>query len=308
MLGTCTLPMECVTLSLGEGGVGLCGLYRRRSPVHRVDATSTTTFDRMVRPKKFLGQHFLKDRNIARKIVDALPPDGQIPVLEIGPGTGVLTEFLIERKDNLKVIEVDHESVEFLQNRFPALRPDIIYGDFLEVEIDTLIKGPFSVIGNFPYNISSQIFFKVLDLRTQVDQVVCMLQKEVARRITARHGNKTYGILSVLLQAYYDIEYLFEVPPGVFHPPPKVTSAVIRLSRNQRQRLDCDEALFKRLVKQGFQNRRKTLRNALKNLNLPAAVYQLDIMNKRAEQLSVEQFVTLTSDVEKQSQGFEKQG
>ena len=156
--------------------------------------------------------------------MDALPHDGQIPVLEIGPGTGVLTEFLVERKDNLKLVEVDHESVEFLQKRFPALGPDIIHGDFLELEIATIIRGPFNIIGNFPYNISSQIFFKVLDVRAQVVQVVCMLQKEVAKRISAGHGNKTYGILSVLLQAYYDIEYLFEVPPGVFHPPPKVST------------------------------------------------------------------------------------
>jgi 16S rRNA (adenine1518-N6/adenine1519-N6)-dimethyltransferase len=261
-----------------------------------------TTFGRMVRPKKYLGQHFLKDRNIARKIVDALEVAEGVAVVEIGPGTGVLTGMLIDRKLNLKLIEVDMESVEYLKANFPPGVMDIIHGDFLEIDMEGIVKGPFSVIGNFPYNISSQIFFKVLDLRNQVGQVVCMLQKEVAKRITARHGNKTYGILSVLLQAYYDMEYLFEVPPGVFNPPPKVTSAVIRLKRNSRAHLTCDEQLFRRLVKQGFQNRRKTLRNALKNLNLAAAAYQLDVMNKRAEQLSVDQFITLTSDVEK----FEK--
>jgi len=270
-------------------------------------AASAPTFGNMVRPKKHLGQHFLKDRNIARKIVDALVAGQSVPVVEIGPGTGVLTELLIDRKVPLKLVELDKESVDFLKSNFPAVGPDIVHGDFLELELDAIVPGHFAVIGNFPYNISSQIFFKVLDLRNQVDEVVCMLQKEVAKRLAARHGNKTYGILSVLLQAYYNIEYLFEVPAGVFHPPPKVTSAVIRLTRNTRQRLACDETLFRRLVKQGFQNRRKTLRNALKNLNLPAAVYQLDIMDKRAEQLSVEQFITLTSDVEKESAGYEKQ-
>jgi|SRR5688572_32920372 len=268
---------------------------------------STCTFGNMVRPKKFLGQHFLRDRNIARKIVDALHNDPEIPVLEIGPGTGVLTEFLIERKSDLKMVEVDSESVEYLRNHFPGTAAKIIHGDFLELELTDHFDGRFAVIGNFPYNISSQIFFKILDMRNHVEEVVCMLQKEVAKRIAARHGNKIYGILSVLLQAYYEIEYLFEVPPGVFHPPPKVTSAVVRLKRNKVQRLKCDEQLFRRLVKQGFQNRRKTLRNALKNLNLPAAVYQLDVMSKRAEQLSVEQFIALTSDVEKQSSAVQKQ-
>lgn len=262
----------------------------------------------MVRPKKSLGQHFLKDKNIARKIVDALHAEPRAAVLEIGPGTGVLTELLAARKLDLRLVEVDAESVAFLKTNFPLLGPAIVHGDFLELDIAGLFPGHFAVIGNFPYNISSQIFFRVLDVRNQVDQVVCMLQKEVAKRLVARHGNKTYGILSVLLQAYYDMEYLFEVSPGVFHPPPKVTSAVIRLTRNKRPHLGCDEILFRRLVKQGFQNRRKTLRNALKNLNLPAAVYQLDVMNKRAEQLSVEQFIKLTSDVEKQSEGAEKQG
>lgn len=255
----------------------------------------------MVRPKKFLGQHFLKDRNIAKKIVDALEvPDGH-PVLEIGPGTGVLTELLLEKGVNLRVIEIDRESVAHLKEHYPALIDKIVEGDFLEADLD-ILGARCAIIGNFPYNISSQIFFRVLDMRNQVDQVVCMLQKEVAKRLVATHGNKTYGILSVLLQAYYNIKYLFDVPAGVFLPPPKVTSGVIRLIRNNRPRLDCDEAMFVRLIKQGFQNRRKTLRNALKNLNLPASVYRLTVMDRRAEQLSVDDFINLTRQIEKEGQ------
>lgn len=249
----------------------------------------------MVRPKKHLGQHFLKDRNIAAKIVDALQSD-DIPVLEIGPGTGVLTELLVKKDLNFSVIEVDKESIEYLHQQYPSLK--IIEGDFLEHEI----HGNLAIIGNFPYNISSQIFFHVLDARQYVKEVVCMIQKEVADRIASRHGNKTYGILSVLLQAYYDIEYLFKVPPGVFHPPPKVNSAVIRLRRNNVAKLSCDEAMFKKIIKQGFQNRRKTLRNALKNLNLPGPVYALPIMDKRAEQLSVNDFVLLTQTIEREGE------
>lgn len=257
----------------------------------------------MVRPKKFLGQHFLKDTNVARKIVDALDvPDGS-SVLEIGPGTGVLTTLLVAKPLNLKLIEIDFESVAYLKEHFATMKDRVIEGDFLEIDPGSFFDGRFSVIGNFPYNISSQIFFRLLDVRNQVDQVVCMLQKEVADRLAASEGNKTYGILSVLLQAFFDIEYLFKVPPGVFHPPPKVMSAVIRLKRNQRTHLPCDEKLFQRLVKQGFQNRRKTLRNALKNLNLPASVYQLPVMDKRAEQLTVENFISLTQETERASEG-----
>lgn len=257
--------------------------------------------NRMVRPKKFLGQHFLKDRNIARKIVDALEVPNDYPVLEIGPGTGVLTELLLAREIDLKVVEIDTESVRHLKEHYPALENRVIEGDFLELDLGEL-SGHFAIIGNFPYNISSQIFFRILEMRNQVQQVVCMLQKEVAKRLVARHGSKTYGILSVLLQAYYELKYLFDVPPGVFLPPPKVTSGVIRLLRNERQHLGCDEERFVRIVKQGFQNRRKTLRNALKNLNLPAAVYQLDVMDKRAEQLSVDDFINLTNQIEKEGQ------
>jgi len=258
-----------------------------------------------VRAKKFLGQHFLNDVNIAQRIVDSLqlPSGVATQVLEIGPGTGVLTKGLLERKDvDLKVIEIDFESVSYLRKNYRGLKNRIIEGDFLETDFNTLFQGSFSIIGNFPYNISSQIFFNVLEHRDQVDQVVCMLQKEVADRIASKHGNKVYGILSVLLQAYYDIENLFSVSPGVFRPPPKVMSAVIRLKRNQRKKLDCDEVLFKQVVKQGFGKRRKTLRNALKELNLPESVKAMDIMNKRAEQLTVEDFVFLTRTIQ-QSEG-----
>jgi len=250
----------------------------------------------MVRPKKHLGQHFLRDKNIAAKIVDALMSTN-IPVLEIGPGTGVLTDLLIKKDLDFSVIEIDKESIEYLRLQYPALK--IIEGDFLEYSIT---QKKLAIIGNFPYNISSQIFFHVLDFRNQVDEVVCMLQKEVAERLASKEGNKTYGILSVLLQAYYDIEYLFKVPPGVFYPPPKVNSAVIRVRRNNVAKLSCDEIIFKKIIKQGFQNRRKTLRNALKNLNLPGPVYALTIMDKRAEQLSVNDFVLLTQAIEREGE------
>lgn len=254
-----------------------------------------------VRPKKFLGQHFLKDQNIASKIVEALLlASGENLVLEIGPGTGVLTQLLVAKSEiDLRLIEIDRESVAYLREHYPQLKDKIVEGDFLELKLDQLFPGNFKIIGNFPYNISSQIFFKVLEHHNQVTQVVCMLQKEVADRLAEKEGSKTYGILSVLLQAYYDIEYLFKVPPGVFHPPPKVMSAVIRLTRNSRPKLGCDEALFKKVVKQSFQNRRKTLRNALKPLTLNASVYALPLMDQRAEQLSVEQFVSLTQLIEK---------
>jgi len=247
----------------------------------------------MVRPKKHLGQHFLKDKNIAEKIVFSLQSTG-LPVLEIGPGTGILTELLIKKKfEDFSVIEIDRESIAYLHDRFSTL--NIIEGDFLEFDIQKRL----ALIGNFPYNISSQIFFRVLDARQHVQEVVCMIQKEVADRIASKEGNKTYGILSVLLQAYYKIDYLFKVSPGVFHPPPKVNSAVIRLTRNEVATLPCDEVIFKKIIKQGFQNRRKTLRNALKNLNLPGSVYALPIMDKRAEQLSVYDFISLTQAIEK---------
>jgi 16S rRNA (adenine1518-N6/adenine1519-N6)-dimethyltransferase len=254
----------------------------------------------IVRPKKFLGQHFLKDQHIAQKIVDGLVlPEGPTQVIEIGPGTGVLTQYLmIKPQVALNLFEIDRESVAYLKEQFPSLASKIVEGDFLQMDLEKVVPGDFHIIGNFPYNISSQIFFKVLEHRQQAKQIVCMLQKEVADRIAEKEGSKTYGILSVLLQAYYHIDYLFKVPPGVFFPPPKVMSAVIRLTRNNRVTLGCDEALFKKVVKQSFQNRRKTLRNALKPLNLKATILALPLMDKRAEQLSVEQFIFLTQLIE----------
>jgi 16S rRNA (adenine1518-N6/adenine1519-N6)-dimethyltransferase len=255
-----------------------------------------------VRPKKSLGQHFLHDEAIARKIVEGLTAPLTEPVLEIGPGTGVLTKYLLEMGRDLKVAEIDRDSVAYLKKHYPALDGRIIEGDFLQLDLGTWFAQPFAVIGNFPYNISSQIFFRLLDYRAQVSQVVCMLQKEVADRLAAKHGNKTYGILSVILQTYYHIDYLFQVSPGVFTPPPKVMSAVIRLRRNERTQLGCDPAHFVKVVKQGFNTRRKTLRNALKNLNLTAEVSALPVMDKRAEQLSVEEFIHLSTLIE-QSRG-----
>ncbi len=268
-----------------------------------------------VRPKKSLGQHFLHDKNIAEKIVTGLKSfAAKEPVLEVGPGMGVLTHILLTQENvNLQVIEIDRDSVAYLKSNYTQLK--VIEGDFLELDLATVFPGKFSIIGNFPYNISSQILFKVYEHKNQVWQVVGMLQKEVADRIASPSGNKTYGILSVLLQAYYRIDYLFKVPPGVFNPPPKVMSAVVRLERNDRVSLPCDEVLFKQVVKQGFNNRRKTLRNALKNLILPAfqtlpagsmAVFlEHEIFNKRAEQLSVEDFIYLTQLIEKSRGGID---
>jgi 16S rRNA (adenine1518-N6/adenine1519-N6)-dimethyltransferase len=266
----------------------------------------------MVRPKKSLGQHFLKDQNIAAKIVDALqaPLFTEDRVVEIGPGTGVLTQFLFKKYPRLHLVEIDRESVAYLYQHYPDLRLAILEADFLTLNLEETFPGPLHIIGNFPYNISSQIFFKVLEYRSQVKQVVCMLQKEVADRIVSPPGSKSYGILSVLLQAYYDMEFLFKVPPGVFFPPPKVMSAVIRLVRNSTVSLGCDDTLFRQVVKQAFQTRRKTLRNALKSLNLPASLTKGhasvlgDLLDKRAEQLSVEQFVLLTNTIEKSREGI----
>ena len=253
-----------------------------------------------VKPKKRLGQHFLKDEKIAFDIVEALsPPDQLEKVIEIGPGTGVLSGFLIEKNyKELSLLDVDKESIDFLLAKYKKEKVQILHEDFLKIDVQNFSKKEqIGIIGNFPYNISSQIFFKVLDNKDEVSEVVCMLQKEVAERIVSKHGNKTYGILSVLLQAFYDIEYLFNVEPNVFIPPPKVRSAVIRLKRNNVQDLGCDEKLFKRVIKQAFQMRRKTLRNALKPLNLPENIIELDVFNKRAEQLSVSDFVDLTNKI-----------
>ncbi|MCU0384290.1 MAG: 16S rRNA (adenine(1518)-N(6)/adenine(1519)-N(6))-dimethyltransferase RsmA [Cyclobacteriaceae bacterium] len=258
-----------------------------------------------VRPKKFLGQHFLHDENTARKITEGLLlTDEPTHVVEIGPGMGVLTKYLInDSRINLTLIEIDRDSVAYLKQHYPQLTAKIIEGDFLELGNENLFAQPTSVIGNFPYNISSQIFFKILQNRDKVNQVVCMLQKEVADRIAAKHGNKTYGILSVLLQAFYRVESLLKVPPGVFTPPPKVMSAVIRLVRNERQSLPCSEKLFFLVVKTAFNQRRKTLRNALKNLSLTAQLNTLPVLDKRAEQLSVDDFIALTQQIESSRAG-----
>lgn len=249
-----------------------------------------------VRPKKHLGQHFLRDHNIAEKIAGKLSLyGGYQKVLEIGPGTGVLTQFLLPNPAfETWVIEIDRESVAALQQKFPELTPRIIEGDFLHFALPAALQVPFAVIGNFPYNISSQILFRVLDWRDQVPEVVGMFQKEVAVRVTSGPGSKDYGIISVLLQAWYNTEMLFSVPPGVFQPPPKVQSAVIRLQRNDLKTLPCNESLFIKVVKAGFNQRRKTLRNALKVLGIPASDPMHPLFDRRAETLSVEDFVFLT--------------
>ena len=250
---------------------------------------------RLVKPKKALGQHFLKDLRIARRIADTLEDYKALPVLEIGPGMGVLTRFLLEAGHDLTVVELDGESVDFLRRHFPELEGRILAEDFLRLDLGRIFPGEFCVIGNSPYNISSQIFFKVLDYKDRVPCCSGMLQKEVAERLAAGPGSKTYGILSVLLQAWYDIEYLFTVGEEVFDPPPKVKSAVLRMTRNDRRELGCDERLFKTVVKTSFNQRRKTLRNSMRPLlgkDFPD--YGLPVFDKRPEQLSVEQFVELT--------------
>lgn len=270
----------------------------------------------LVRPKKALGQHFLVDLNIARNIVNALGTDHDV-VIEVGAGMGVLTQYLIENQlDKLQVVEIDKESVEFLKKKFPELEGHLTLGDFLKQDLTSFRPEPIgraekspaiegdsstalgmtgndvAVIGNFPYNISSQIFFQILKYRNNVSECVGMIQKEVAERLAAGPGSKTYGILSVLLQAWYDIEYLFTVHENVFNPPPKVKSAVIRLKRNNVKELGCDEKLFVTVVKQAFNQRRKTLRNSLRSL-IPVEIIENEIFNKRPEQLSVNEFVDI---------------
>ena len=255
---------------------------------------------RLVKPKKALGQHFLKDLQIAQRIADTLADYKGTPVLEIGPGMGVLTQYLLDAEHDLKVVELDRESVAYLEQNFPDLKGRIIAQDFLKLDLSQLYPGKFCVIGNYPYNISSQIFFKVLDYKEQIPCCSGMIQKEVAERLAAAPGSKTYGIISVLLQAWYDIEYLFTVSEQVFNPPPKVKSAVIRMTRNRRTELGCDEKLFKTLVKTTFNQRRKTLRNSIKPiLGKEFPDYDLPVFNKRPEQLSVEQFIELTLLTEK---------
>ena len=271
---------------------------------------------RLVKPKKFLGQHFLTDLGIARDIADTVDACPDIPVLEVGPGMGVMTQYLIQKPRTVKVVEIDFESVAFLRKNFLSLEENIIEDDFLKMHLDRVFDGqPFVLTGNYPYNISSQIFFKMLEYKDLIPCCTGMIQKEVAERIAASPGNKSYGILSVLIQAWYSVEYLFTVHEHVFNPPPKVKSAVIRMARNDTSSLGCDEQLFRRVVKTTFNQRRKTLRNNIRPLlneldvecakrgcPIPdhSAFLQAEIFNKRPEQLSVQQFVELTNSVDRE--------
>jgi len=257
-----------------------------------------------VRPKKYLGQHFLTDLSVARRIAGALRADRCRTVLEVGCGTGVLTRFLLERDDiDLYGAEVDGESVEYLREHYPQFVPRLMEGDFLQMDLSAMFPGGVNVIGNFPYNISSQIFFKILASRDRVPEVVGMVQREVAVRIAEPPGSKEYGILSVFLQAFYDIEYLFTVSEGVFNPPPKVKSAVIRLRRNGVQRLDCDERLFLKVVKATFNQRRKTIRNSLRAAFGDFGGAEHEFFSLRPEVLGVAQFVGLTDWVQRHLRG-----
>lgn len=257
-----------------------------------------------VKPKKFLGQHFLTDLSIAKRIADTVDACPELPVLEVGPGMGVMTQFLAQKPRPLKVVEIDFESVRYLRDHFPSLEEGIIEDDFLTMHLDRTFEGqPFVLTGNYPYNISSQIFFKMLDYKHIIPCCTGMVQKEVAERIAARPGSKTYGILSVLIQAWYDVEYLFTVEPGVFNPPPKVRSAVILLTRNQTTELGCDEHLFRSIVKTTFNQRRKTLRNNIRPLLTTLGIDNSELLtdplfNLRPEQLSVSDFIALTQRIE----------
>ncbi len=253
-----------------------------------------------VKAKKHLGQHFLNDESIAEQIADTLTLTGYKTVLEIGPGTGVLTKYLLEKDVITHVIEIDSESVEYLKTNYLSLASRIIEKDFLKYDLNLIFKGqPFAIIGNFPYNISTQIVFKVLEMRDQIPEFSGMFQKEVAERICSKEGSKVYGILSVLAQAFYNAEYLFTVPPHVFSPPPKVDSGVLRLTRKEDYSLPCDVSLFFKVVKAAFQQRRKTIRNSLKTFNLSDNLREDSIFDKRPEQLNVQQFIALTTRIEK---------
>jgi 16S rRNA (adenine1518-N6/adenine1519-N6)-dimethyltransferase len=258
----------------------------------------------LVKAKKHLGQHFLTDKKIAARIVDGLKhTDQYTQVLEVGPGMGILSDILLERQDlETYLIDIDRESYVFLQEKYPQLGERLILGDFLALDLTKIFPGKFSIIGNFPYNISSQILFKVLEHRDRVVEMVGMFQKEVAERCASPAGSKEYGILSVLIQAYYNIDYLFTVKPGTFNPPPKVNSGVIRLSRNNAVTLPCDEKLFWRVVKAGFNQRRKTLRNALSGTIPKDKMDDHTYFDKRAEQLTVDDFVILTEHLSKLNQ------
>ena len=251
-----------------------------------------------VKAKKHLGQHFLTDENIAKQIADTLTLNGYETVLEIGPGMGVLTKYLLEKELETYVIEIDTESVDYLNSHYPKLNGKVISKDFLKYNINEVFNDkPFAIIGNFPYNISTQIVFKCLEMRNQVPEFSGMFQKEVAERICSKKGSKVYGILSVLAQAFYDVEYLFTVEPEVFNPPPKVKSGVMRMIRKENYSLPCDEKLFFSVVKIGFQQRRKTLRNSLKSFGLSDNLKEDTIFDLRPEQLSVEQFIELTQKI-----------
>lgn len=253
-----------------------------------------------VKPKKFLGQHFLKDLQVAQDIANTVDACPELPILEVGPGMGVLTQFLMTKERPLKVVELDFESVAYLRENFPSLGNNIIEQDFLKMDLAQLFEGkPFVLTGNYPYNISSQIFFKMLDYKDLIPCCTGMIQKEVAERMAAGPGSKTYGILSVLIQAWYRVEYLFTVHEHVFNPPPKVKSAVIRMTRNETQELGCNEKLFKQIVKTTFNQRRKTLRNSISPILDKTNPLMADpIFNKRPEQLSVQEFINLTNRVE----------
>ncbi|MBR6197881.1 MAG: 16S rRNA (adenine(1518)-N(6)/adenine(1519)-N(6))-dimethyltransferase RsmA [Bacteroidaceae bacterium] len=252
-----------------------------------------------VKPKKFLGQHFLTDLKVASNIADTVDACPDIPVLEVGPGMGVLTQYILKKDRPFKVVEIDRESVPYLQEHFPELGDNIIEADFLQLDLNTVFDGkPFVLTGNYPYNISSQIFFKMVEHKELIPCCTGMIQKEVAERMAAKPGSKTYGVLSVLIQAWYDVEYLFTVHENVFNPPPKVKSAVIRLTRNKKENLGCDEALFRRIVKTVFTMRRKMMRNGMKQIvGKDSPLLNDPIFNLRPEQLSVEDFINLTNRV-----------
>ena len=256
----------------------------------------------LVKAKKHLGQHFLKDLNIAQKIADTLSLANYKKVVEIGAGMGVLTQFLLKKDTEVYVVEIDKESVAYLEAYYPELRGKIIADDFLKYNIAGYLREPFAIIGNFPYNISTQIVFKLLELRDYVPEFSGMFQKEVAERICEREGSKTYGILSVLVQAFYEATYLFTVSEGVFNPPPKVKSGVLRLVRKPNYHLDCDEALFFTIVKTAFNQRRKTLRNSLKPLLTNESLKKNSIFDKRPEQLPWQDFVFITKEISRKEQ------
>lgn len=254
-----------------------------------------------VKPKKALGQHFLKDLSIAKAIADTVDRFPGLPILEVGPGMGVLTQYLVPKQRELKVVEIDDESVTYLRDTYPELEDSIVADDFLKMHLDHLFDGrPFVLTGNYPYNISSQIFFKMLDNRDRIPGCTGMIQREVAQRLASRPGTKAYGVLSIFVQAWYDVEYLFTVDETVFNPPPKVKSAVISMRRNGVTDLGCDEALFRRIVKTVFTQRRKTLRNGIKSIvGSGCPLLAEEIFDKRPEQLSVQEFVSLTNNVER---------